>query len=808
MVVYILPLLLLLITIIRIYYRSACQLHLGSSTLSDNASNEVEMFISGEGGTSNEGGTSGNRSYQRLFVWTTSKTDTDASTCEASCYQLPKSTRYLAALIFCRTENANTATTASGDGVNETAIPTSNALVSSSQIQCMTLQPPPGDMTSNETDNTDDPSINIQQQQTPTAILATLQLITRQVFLPTVQSVLQDDAAGLDTLSAKIRELTVALQASSRSARLPHVSLATDSRIQAAAVQNKGDTKIDWQALALSDCLEDDVYLNTLQTGVSNWIVQIRKITVLPKTTPFVDGNAAEELAFWTQLQAELNSIQQQLKEPAVTLQLALLRETKRFVATLALENNTGLEQAVAITSDVVNFLQGYPLQQLQAAVDSFDKIVVADRAIFDHFPKIRQSRYYSLERSVQLFEATTAVLKDSWLAVLTEQHPNLLFMDYKEYERAVRYPCLDILSQFDDRFAEWKDFIMEQSRRRKITGMNRVLEKITLHHVVVSERLEQIHEFRSAQETLRSVVHTVLREEEPEALQQVESAPRQIFSMINVLDLSANGNQALETALEEYDLQMDAMEERLARLLRDKLTACRDAEDMFRVFARFNLLLTRTRVRAAVKEFQIQLINTVSEAIGRLQSKFTLKYESSAAARISRLRGIPPVSGKILWAKQMERQVNTLMERMGNVLGPNWGQQLEGRQLRKSGDELLAKLDARSFFRSWVQEWEKELASVSTSRLHSYPIIVEPEGRSGELVAKVNFDEKSELLFKEIRHLKWLGYGKDIPRTLIMVSEEASNRYPFAVAIKTALRSYQAVRGLVTPELEPLVSF
>jgi dynein heavy chain 1 len=149
---------------------------------------------------------------------------------------------------------------------------------------------------------------------------------------------------------------------------------------------------------------------------------------------------------------------------------------------------------------------------------------------------------------------------------------------------------------------------------------------------------------------------------------------------------------------------------------------------------------------------------------------------------------------------------VHTLMERMGNVLGPDWGQQLEGRQLRKSGDELLAKLDARSFFRNWVQEWEKELASVSTSRLNSFPVIVEPEGRGGDLVAKVNFDEKSELLFKEIRHLKWLGFGKDIPRTLTMVSEEAMARYPYAVAIKTALRSYQAVRVLVTPELEPLV--
>ena len=224
----------------------------------------------------------------------------------------------------------------------------------------------------------------------------------------------------------------------------------------------------------------------------------------------------------------------------------------------------------------------------------------------------------------------------------------------------------------------------------------------------------------------------------------------------------------------------------------------------MFGVFARFNLLLTRSRVQAAVKEFQMQVINTVTEAIQKLQAKFTYKYEASAAARISRLRGIPPVAGKILWAKQMERQCNLLMERLGIVLGPNWGQQLEGRQLRKSGDELLAKLDARSYFRSWVTEWERELTSAASTKLNSYPIIL--EGRDGQLLAKVNFDEKSELLFKEIRHLKWLGFAQDIPRTLTMVSEEAMTRYPFAVAVKTALRSYQAVRVLITPELEPLV--
>ena len=72
--------------------------------------------------------------------------------------------------------------------------------------------------------------------------------------------------------------------------------------------------------------------------------------------------------------------------------------------------------------------------------------------------------------------------------------------------------------------------------------------------------------------------------------------------------------------------------------------------------------------------------------------------------------------------------------------------------------------------------------------------------------MATVNFDEKTELLFTEIKYLKWLGFGSDIPRTLAMVSQESMDRYPFAVTIKTALRSYQAVRVLITPEVEPLV--
>ena len=449
-----------------------------------------------------------NESSSHLFVWVRV-----GSTQAHAGYSLPK-TAMASALVFCRSETK--------------------------PLQCMTL---PSSSLSVDDDDKSQPGSS-------TAVLQALQVYAKQCFLPTVQAVLEEDVAL--HLVDKIRALEVALQQTSRSARLPHVQLVIHPTIQTALDANASpDSKnLDWEALGLAGCLTNDDFLNELQAGVSTWIGQIRTLTVLPQSTPLIVQESADEspnpdavsheLAFWMQLQQELTDIEEQLKSTGVETTVSMLRETKRFVATLALENNTGLEQALAYTNDMVNFLKGYPVTDLQAATD-WDQVAASVQAIFDHLQKIRSSRYYSLQRSVVLLEGTTVVLRDVLLHLLQqERSKNLLFMDYAEYQQKIRYPVLDVLVQFQDRWEEWKEFILEQGRRRKVTGLNKILEKMTLHHAVLRERLDQLDDFRQAQETLRQVVHTVLREEEPAALQQVEQAPRQVFGSLNVLDLSS----------------------------------------------------------------------------------------------------------------------------------------------------------------------------------------------------------------------------------------------------------------------------
>ena len=729
----------------------------------------------------------------------------------------------------------------------------------------------------------------------------------------------------METLENKLRELDIALGQCQRSSSfmggghgIPHIVLLAHPIIIAAAASasTSSTTALDIDNVGLTEYSNNDTILNEVQSSLNVWISQIRKVTSLPGTTPFPtiidpdtlpssssistvtaassfqqhgvgsnkevtfssssstgggqNNNAdLEEVTFWLSLDEALKHIQSELCKPTVLLTIALLRAAKRFVATIALENNTGIANATSHTTDIVNFLRDYPIQMLLSANDC-DHICIAVESIFNYYPKIRTSRYYDLDRLARLVEAMTLTLRERIIESMlrssssnNNRHNNnnnmgggkniILGLDYMQYEKFVRIPTQDIFVLFDTKYTEFAEFFLDQGRMRRrgdeTTTPAQVLKGIRLYHVRLRERLDAIYYFRTQHEKLRGVVAEALtgggggetigtsssnltsssvllggEDYSTWALKEVDDAPVSLFASLDVLDLSTRGEAMFTNALEGYDRKVDAIEEHLARLLRDKLSSCQvsyifylllchlslslsliilsqppflfvflsilyiitflqppqqDAEDMFRVFARFNPLLSRSRVRTAVKEFQLQLINTVGVAVQKLQSKFMHKYESSSASIIATIRGIPPVSGKILWAKQMERQVHALMKRMSDVLGKEWGQQLEGRQLRRSCDELLSKLDSRTYFRNWVKEWERELSSDTNSKLVTYPIIVVREGKV--IVAKANFDEKYEYLSREIRNLKWLGYERDIPRTIALVSEDANARYSHA---------------------------
>ena len=59
-----------------------------------------------------------------------------------------------------------------------------------------------------------------------------------------------------------------------------------------------------------------------------------------------------------------------------------------------------------------------------------------------------------------------------------------------------------------------------------------------------------------------------------------------------------------------------------------------------------------------------------------------------------------------------------------------------------------------------------------------------------------VNYDEEVITTFKEVRNFQWLGFR--VPYSVIILGEQVKEQYPFAIAMKEALRAYKSASSMV----------
>ena len=143
-------------------------------------------------------------------------------------------------------------------------------------------------------------------------------------------------------------------------------------------------------------------------------------------------------------------------------------------------------------------------------------------------------------------------------------------------------------------------------------------------------------------------------------------------FSFIYLLSLS------LSLSPLRYEERIDRVESRIAARLRDQLGSARNANEMFRIFSRYNALFVRPHIRGAIREYQTQLIQRVKEDIENLHKKFKvylinahiilnsahiqftffpllqMQYKNTPTYAICCMRDVPPISSSIMWARQV----------------------------------------------------------------------------------------------------------------------------------------------------------
>ncbi|KAJ6144523.1 hypothetical protein N7470_008418 [Penicillium chermesinum] len=602
---------------------------------------------------------------------------------------------------------------------------------------------------------------------------------------------------GVPGTKKKFAELELGLLHLQQNVEIPALNLPLHEVVQAALKEAEIKGIKPSIELIPATVLDNSAFTNSIQNTVNGWIRSIQTITKMSRDP---DGESASpEVNFWLSMESALEGIEAQLQSDGVRLTMDILRHAKRYQPTLSFQADTGLKDATELVQKYNQLMRDFPLDELLSAT-SLQKVQESLGLIFNHLNKKLKICPYPIKRALSLVEAISGDL-DKQIHDLIKG-PEVLRLEYREF-RSLMKTTQAIWRSWDENLKEFTNVARESTRRR---NEKFIPIKINARHDKTRERLKYIDTFRVNHEQLQKTIINVLgpksssSEEtgasvdsdgaviveeigDVDAVEEVAHAYAALQN-VDVLDVSPEGSRTWEQAEIGYSERTSRVENSIIARLRDRLATAKNANEMFRVFSKFNALLVRPKIRGAISEYQSQLLENVKRDISALHERFKLQYGHAEAHAMAQLRDLPPVSGAIIWTRQIERQLDGYMRKVENVLGEDWALHSEGQKLQIESNLFRKKLDTRPVFEMWLRGVQSRHITIA-GRLFNINVN-RSAGNIFEL--SVNFDAQIIALFKEVRNLIWLNF--QVPHAVSNISKEAKRVYPYAISLMESVRT------------------
>lgn len=262
-----------------------------------------------------------------------------------------------------------------------------------------------------------------------------------------------------------------------------------------------------------------------------------------------------------------------------------------------------------------------------------------------------------------------------------------------------------------------------------------------------------------------------------------------ELVKEVDALDMTKDGIDSWDASLKRYDERIDRVEARITAKLRDQLGTAKNANEMFRIFSRFNALFVRPHISGAIREYQTQLIQRVKDDIESLHEKFKIQYPQSKACKMSKVYDLPLVSGSIIWARQIERKLTVYMKRVEDILGKGWENHIEGQKLKSDAESFRMKLNTQSIFDEWTMSIQQRQLNVS-GKIFTIESTRSKNGLKSGFKLRVNFTPDTIILAKEVRNLRALGFR--VPLGIVNKAHQANHHFPFAVSLIETVKAYE----------------
>lgn len=454
------------------------------------------------------------------------------------------------------------------------------------------------------------------------------------------------------------------------------------------------------------------------------------------------------------------------------------MRVTKPF------EEDTSTYEVIRKTNGYNTLLKDLPIVGL-TTTNSVSNMTTHLKKVFEYLKSKIKIANYPVTRTYQLIEA---ISKDMNLHLLDILNTSNLFE--KEYEDFYK-----IYKELKELFSTWKNEY-EVTKREIMAWQKSKGEKHLqptpkeFEHHKLENRILEFKRFRNDHNNLLEsirILNSTDGNERDSSLSKELTQAYSVVATLNILDLSNEGDGLWKSHLNEYNKKTAKIENQISTFITDKLGSASNPNEQLRIFEKFTKLISRPRVQTNIQDYQNLIVNSITNNLKEVKDKIILGYNNNPNSNISRIRGIPEVSGQVIWLKQFQRKLNCYKDQLRLVLGDEWETHPEGKLAKDVIDKIM-KLLTNAL--KCVEVWSKDITTIDT---YNNEKVFDVVSKNNNLELRVNFDEKIMDLFKEVR---LIGNLNIYSVNAFIVSKAMDMRviYPHAISIQDSIRTFNQI--------------
>ena len=414
----------------------------------------------------------------------------------------------------------------------------------------------------------------------------------------------------------------------------------------------------------------DDTQLNNLYDCLNKWQAEISQVIKMDRNLS--NGNTLDEIEFWVDYIKVIKSIRKQLESSDVQITLDIaIKKGKTFI-TNPFQLNTKTDEYIKRADSYNILLKDLPIKEMYNS-NNIDDLIIQIQKIFEVVKNKMRLSDYPLKRVQQLIDCVNEDMISQLIKIIG---PNLMSMKYDDFHELMK-KCSNLFEKiWKSEFEQLKKDIQELGKKK---NEDLLPAKASFPHNSLQGRLSDINSFRLENKELVEITLKLNKsntnsekKEESQITRELKNAYKLSYN-IDVLDLSDNGVNAWANVKSEYNKVVEKIEGQISSSLSEQLASAQNIIEKFRIFEKFKIIIKRPRIQASIQDYQRALIRNVSEDLNILKEKFNSGYENSSAAKLCSIRGIPPISGEIIWNNQFLAQAESYKNKIASVLGDTW---------------------------------------------------------------------------------------------------------------------------------------